>query len=141
MLYYATPFYAVLCYILLSYFPLIFMISCHIYLSIFFRLMALDQSNEWGHFISLQEISYELPGVETTNSSDEKKSGDISDGIENQKDNSDSVDHDKDKDNNDSSSSSSSSSSGSTDGSAMSTSTGTVGTVKINYMLAVFKRL
>ena len=136
MLYYATPFYAVLCFILLSYFPLIFMISCHIYLSIFFRLMALDQSNEWGHFISLQEISYELPVVETTNSSDEKKSGDISDGIENQKDNSDSVDHDKDKHNNDSSSSS-----GSTDGSAMSTSTGTVGTVKINYMLAVFKRL
>ena len=98
--------------------------------------MALDQSNEWGHFISLQEISYELPVVETTNSSDEKKSGDISDGIENQKDKSDSVDNDKDKHDNDSSSSSSS-----TDGSAMSTSTGTVGTVKINYMLAVFKRL
>jgi len=89
--------------------------------------MALDQSNEWGHFLSLQEISYEQPVVGTTNSSDEKISGDISD----------SVGNDKDKHNNDSSSSSSSS----TDGSAMSTSTGTVGTVKINYMLAVFKRL
>jgi len=102
--------------------------------------MALDQSNEWGHFLSLQEISYEQPVVGTTNSSDEKKSGDFSDGIENQKNNSDSVGNDKEKHNNDSSRSSSGSSS-STDGSAMSTSTGTAGTVKINYMLAVFKRL
>jgi len=82
-------------------------------------LIAIDQSDEWGHFVSLQEIAYDQSTADDNNAtqtSDGDKGTKHSDG---------------DRNIHDSSSSSSSGDASSSSG----------GTTKVHYTLAVFKRL